>query len=128
MMSLIRRVTWWLQRGRKEDELTGTMTCAVARRMREMGIRMALGARRGVIVWMVLREVCLLAALGLAVGVPIVLGTSRVVQSFLFDIKPNDPATLTLAVAILLCTSLLAGFAPARSASRINPMIVLRQD
>jgi ABC-type antimicrobial peptide transport system permease subunit len=108
--------------------LYGTTAYAAARRTREIGIRMALGARRATVMWMVLREVCVLAALGLAVSVPIALGTSRVVQSFLFDTKPNDPATLTFAGTILLCTALLAGYGPARRASRISPMLALRQD
>ena len=108
--------------------LYGTMAYGVARRTSEIGIRMALGARGGSVVWMVLREVCVLAALGLAISVPIALGTSRVIQSFLFDTKPNDPATLAFAVTILLCAALLAGYGPARRASRISPMIALRQD
>jgi macrolide transport system ATP-binding/permease protein len=72
--------------------LYGTMAYAVARRTRDIGIRMALGARRGIVIWMVLREVCVLATLGLAIGVPIALGTSRLIESFLFDMKPNDPS------------------------------------
>jgi predicted permease len=108
--------------------LYGTMAYGVARRTSEIGIRMALGARRGTVMWMVLREVSVLVALGLTVGVPIALGTSRVVQSLLFDTKPNDPATLTFAVTILLCTALLAGYGPARRASRISPIVALRQD
>jgi ABC-type antimicrobial peptide transport system permease subunit len=81
--------------------LYGTMAYAVARRTRDIGIRMALGARRGIVIWMVLREVCVLATLGLAIGVPIALGTSRLIESFLFDMKPNDPRALALAVTIL---------------------------
>ena len=77
---------------------------------------------------MVLREVCVLAALGLAISVPIALGTSRCLESFLFDTKPNDPATLALATTILLGAALVAGYGPARRASRISPMIALRQD
>jgi macrolide transport system ATP-binding/permease protein len=64
----------------------------VARRTGEIGIRMAPGARPGIVIWMVLREVCVLAALGLSISVPISLGTSRLVESFLFDMKPNDRA------------------------------------
>jgi macrolide transport system ATP-binding/permease protein len=108
--------------------LYGTMAYGVVRRTGEIGIRIALGAPRGSVIWMVLREVCVLAALGLAISVPIALGTSRVVQSFLFDTRPNDPATLAFAVTILLCTALLAGYGPARRASQISPMIALRQD
>ena len=93
--------------------LYGTMTYAVARRTSEIGIRMALGAGRGAVVWMVLREVCVLAALGLAISVPAALAASRLVESFLFDMKPNDPRAMTLAVAILLIAGLMAGYVPA---------------
>jgi len=108
--------------------LYGTMAYTVARRTREIGIRMALGARRGLVIWMVLREVCLLAAVGLAIGVPTALGTSRLIESFLFGTKPNDPRALALAVAILLSAALVAGYGPARRAARVDPMIALRQD
>jgi macrolide transport system ATP-binding/permease protein len=108
--------------------LYGTMAYSVARRTREIGIRMALGAQRRVVTWMVLREVCVLAAVGLAIGVPIALGTSRLIESFLFDMKPNDPRALALAVAILLSAALVAGYGPARRASRVDPMIALRHE
>jgi macrolide transport system ATP-binding/permease protein len=108
--------------------LYGTVSYNVARRTGEIGIRMALGAQRGRVVWMVLREVCLLAAVGLAISVPTALATSRLVESFLFGMKPNDPLSLTLAVAILLSAAILAGYMPARKASRIDPMIALRNE
>jgi macrolide transport system ATP-binding/permease protein len=108
--------------------LYGTMAYTVARRTGEIGIRMALGAQRGAVVWMVLREVFVLAAAGLAIGVPTALGASRLVESFLFEVKPNSPATLVFAVAILLSAVLLAGYAPARRASRIDPMTAVRHD
>jgi predicted permease len=108
--------------------LYGTMAYTVARRTGEIGIRMALGARPGVVIWMVLREVCLLAALGVAISVPIALGTSRLLESFLFEMKANDPRALALAVAILLSATLVAGYGPARRASRIDPMIALRHE
>ena len=104
------------------------MAYTVARRTNEIGIRMALGAQRGAVVWMVLREVCVLAAVGLAIGVPVALGTSRFVESFLFDVKPNDPRALAFAVAILLSAGVLAGYGPARRASRIDPMIAIRHE
>jgi macrolide transport system ATP-binding/permease protein len=108
--------------------LYGTMAYTVARRTGEIGIRMALGARRGRVVWMVLRQAFVLAAAGLAVGVPIALGASRFVESFLFGVKPNSPTALVLAVAILLSASLLASYMPARRASRIDPMTALRHE
>jgi ABC-type antimicrobial peptide transport system permease subunit len=77
---------------------------------------------------MVLREVCVLAAVGLAISVPTALATSKLVGSFLFGMKPNDPVSLTLAVVILLMAAILAGYMPARKASRIDPMIALRNE
>lgn len=108
--------------------LYATMAYAVARRTNEIGLRMALGAGRGVVIWMVLREVCVLAAVGLAIGVPAALGTSRLIESFLFDTKPNDPRALALAVAILVTAALAAGYGPARRAARLDPMIALRHE
>jgi ABC-type antimicrobial peptide transport system permease subunit len=89
---------------------------------------MALGAERGRVVWMILREVCALAAVGLAISVPAALAASKLVESFLFGMKPNDPLSLALAVAILVSAALLAGYMPARKASRIDPMIALRNE
>jgi ABC-type antimicrobial peptide transport system permease subunit len=108
--------------------LYGTMSYNVARRTGEIGIRMALGAQRGVVVWMVLREVFLLAALGLAISLPATFATSRLIKSLLFGMTPNDPLALTLAVLTLLGSALLAGYAPARRASRIDPMVALRHE
>ena len=108
--------------------LYATTAYAVARRTSEIGLRMALGAGRGAVIWMVLRDVCVLAAIGLAIGVPTALGTSRLIESFLFEMKPNDPRALTLAVAILLTTAFVAGYGPARRASRVDPMIALRHE
>ena len=108
--------------------LYGTMMYSVARRTAEIGVRMALGAQRGTVVWMILREVCVMAAAGLAVSVPVILATSRLVESFLFDMTPADPAALAGAVAILLAAALIAGYVPARHASRIVPMMALRQE
>ncbi len=108
--------------------LYGTVSYNVARRTGEIGIRMALGARRGNVVWMVLRDVMVLAAAGLAISVPAAFGTSKFVESFLYGMKPNDPLALTVAVATLLAAALLAGYFPARRASRIDPMTALRHE
>src|SRR5215472_15702910 len=104
------------------------MSYTVARRTGEIGIRMALGAQRGKVVWMVLREVLILAALGLAIGLPTALTTSKFVESFLFGLQHNDPRSLVMAAAILLSASLVAGYFPAWKASRIDPMIALRHE
>ena len=106
--------------------LYGTMAYGVARRTREIGIRMALGARRGRVVWMVMREVIVLSALGLAISVPLARGTSQFVSSFLFDMKPNDPRAIAIALVTLVSAALVAGYGPARRASRIDPTTALR--
>jgi ABC-type antimicrobial peptide transport system permease subunit len=108
--------------------LYGTMSYGVARRTSEIGIRMALGAQRASVVWMVLREVLTLAAIGLAISVPAALAASKLVESFLYGMKRNDPLTLAAAVATMVGATLLAGFVPARNASRIDPLAALRHE
>ena len=108
--------------------LYGTVSYNVERQVREIGIRMALGAQRGAVVWMVLRRVLLLVAVGLAIGVPAALSTFQLVKSFLFETQPNDPRTLALAAVVLLSAAILAGYAPARRASRIDPLVALRHE
>lgn len=108
--------------------LYGTMSYTVAQQVGEIGIRMALGAQRGAVVWMVLRRVLLLAAVGLAISVPAALIASRLGKSFLFETQPNDPGTLAVAGAVLIGAAILAGYAPARRASRIDPLVALRHE
>jgi macrolide transport system ATP-binding/permease protein len=108
--------------------LYGAMSYTVARRTSEIGIRMALGAQRSRVVWMVLREVALLAAAGLAISVPIAFAASKLVESFLFGMRPNDPLALIGSAVTLVAAAILAGYLPARNASRIDPMIALRHE
>lgn len=108
--------------------LYGTMTYAVARRTSEIGIRMALGAQRRAVVWMVLRQAFVLAMAGLTMGVPITVGTAKLIESFLFEVKPNSPAFVAGAGITLLCAVLLAGYVPAWKASRIDPMSAVRHE
>jgi len=108
--------------------LYGTMSYNVARQTGEIGIRMSLGAQRGAVVWMVLRRVLLLAAVGLAISVPAALVASRLVKSFLFETQPNDPGTMALAGVVLVSAAILAGYVPARRASRIDPLAALRHE
>ncbi|MEP6534371.1 MAG: ABC transporter permease [Bryobacteraceae bacterium] len=108
--------------------LYGTMSYAVARRTNEIGIRMAVGAGRGDVVWMVLREVALLATIGLALGVPAALAAGRMLQSYLFGLNPGDPLTLLVAAAVLSSVVAIAGFLPARRAAAIDPMTALRME
>ncbi|HLY16555.1 MAG TPA: ABC transporter permease [Bryobacteraceae bacterium] len=108
--------------------LYGTVSYNVARRTSEIGIRMALGAPRGKVVRMILGDVLILAAGGLATGIAAALSTSKFVASFLYGMKANDPAALALAVVILLAAALAAAYVPARKASRIDPVAALRHE
>jgi macrolide transport system ATP-binding/permease protein len=108
--------------------LYGSVAYAVARRTCEIGIRMALGAESRRIVWMVLREVAILAAAGLGIGLAAAYGLTRFVASFLFGVKPHDPLALSVAVLVLVAAAIVAGYAPARRASRIDPMAALRHE
>jgi len=108
--------------------LYGSMSYNVARRTSEIGIRMALGAHRGNVLRMVLREVFLLATAGLSIGVPAALASSRFIESFLFSVKPKDPLSLTLAGLVLMAAAMLAGYFPARRASRVDPIVALRHE
>jgi ABC-type antimicrobial peptide transport system permease subunit len=108
--------------------LYGMMAYNVARRTNEIGIRMALGARRPRLIWMVMREVLLMACLGLGIGLPAALVTTRFVESFLFQMKPNDPLAIAAAAAALLAAALLAGYGPAWRASRVDPWTALRDE
>jgi predicted permease len=108
--------------------LYGTMSYNVARQTSEIGIRMALGAQRRQVVRMILREVVMVLTLGLAISVPAAWSASKLVKSFLFQIEPHDPASLSIAVSILVCATILAGYIPARHASRIDPLLALRHE
>lgn len=108
--------------------LYGVMAHGVARRTNEIGIRMALGARGGNIAWMVLRETLLLVLAGLVIGVPAALLGARLVSTQLFGMSPTDPLTLIGAAVVLTTVALLAGYVPARRATKINPLVALRYE
>ena len=108
--------------------LYGLISYAVARRTNEIGIRMALGAKRSQVLWMVLKETLLLVAAGAVVGVPLALGATRFVRSQLFGVEPYDPVTLVLAVLLLTTVTAVAGYLPALRASRVDPMVALRHE
>jgi predicted permease len=108
--------------------LYGVMAYAVARRTREIGIRMALGAEAARIRWHVLRETLLLVLIGIPIGIPIALLGAYLVRSMLFGLSFADPLALLLTALLLLAAAALAGVLPARRASRIDPMIALRYE
>jgi predicted lysophospholipase L1 biosynthesis ABC-type transport system permease subunit len=108
--------------------LYGTMSYVVARRTSEIGLRMALGAARGRVMWMIVRQLAILLAAGLAVGLPVTLGAVRLLESLLYGIKPGDTVSIVTAVVAIVIAAIAAGYAPARRASRIDPLIALRYE
>ncbi|HLW75588.1 MAG TPA: FtsX-like permease family protein, partial [Bryobacteraceae bacterium] len=108
--------------------LYGTMSYSVARRTGEIGIRMALGAQRRRVIWMVLREILILTAAGFLISIPIARTASKWIASFLYEMKPNDPLALSFAMATLLAAASIASFIPARRASKIDPVVALRHE
>ena len=108
--------------------LYGVVAYGTARRTGEIGLRIALGAPRAQVVWMILRDSLLLVALGLAIGLPAALAGARAVQSVLFGIQPADPFTFATTAALLAAIGAAAAFLPARRASRLDPSQVLRNE
>ena len=108
--------------------LYGIMSYTVAGRTREIGVRMALGAQRGDVLHMVLSEGMLLVGIGVAVGIPLSLASSRVLGSYLFGLKSTDPLSLFLVIAILGTVAAIAGLIPARRATKVNPIVALRYE
>jgi predicted permease len=106
--------------------LYGVVSYTVGRRTREIGIRMALGASRGNVVWLVMQEVAILTAAGIAVGLAAAWGLTNLVRQQLYGVQPNDVATVVLAALAIAMVSAAAGYLPARRASRVDPLRCLR--
>jgi predicted permease len=108
--------------------LYAVLSFGVARRTREIGVRMALGAKRREVVFLVLRDVMSMAGAGIGIGLPLAVGLGQALRSQLFGLSPADPLTLASATAFLLLVTLAAGYLPALRATRLNPSLALRHD
>ncbi len=108
--------------------LFGLMSYAVARRTHEIGIRVALGAQKGQILGAALWDSLTLVGIGVVLGIGGSLAATRLIESMLFGLEPNDPATILAAIAVMLVVSAVAAYLPARRASRVNPIIALRHE
>lgn len=108
--------------------LYGVMAYAVVRRTKEIGIRMALGAQPSSVRWMVLRETLGLVMAGVLIGVPTALAATRFISSLLYGLPPTDPITVSVAIIAIIVSAILAGFLPARTASRVDPLVALKYE
>jgi ABC-type antimicrobial peptide transport system permease subunit len=108
--------------------LYGMMAYSVARRASEIGVRMALGARRAHVLWMIQRETLIIVLAGAAIGLPAALASSSLISGMLFGLKRSDPLTLGAATLLMLAVAALAAYIPARRASRLDPMHALRYE
>ncbi len=108
--------------------LYGVVSHAVARRIPEIGVRMAVGATKADVLRLIMRDVIWLVVVGLAVGIPATLLTRRLIASLLFGVGPSDPGTLAVSFVLLIGVAALAGLLPARRAMRVDPMTALRAE
>jgi ABC-type antimicrobial peptide transport system permease subunit len=106
----------------------GVRAYAVARRTREIGIRMALGARPGTVQWMFLREGSVMLGVALVIGLLFAVGTGKVVSGLLYQVGALDPIAFTIAPVLLAAAALLATWLPARRAAHVDPMVALRTE
>jgi ABC-type antimicrobial peptide transport system permease subunit len=108
--------------------LYGLLAYSVAQRVPEIGLRMALGAGRGTVRWMVLKRSLVLAAIGLVAGGGGAIAGTRLVETMLYQLPARDPLTIAGAALVMMTTCVLAGYLPARRASRVDPLVALRAE
>jgi ABC-type antimicrobial peptide transport system permease subunit len=108
--------------------LYGMLAYSVSRRTHEIGVRMALGARAGDVVRLVLKQGLPVIVLGIALGVAGVLGLTRFLQNLLYEVQPSDPVTFLCALLLLCCVAVAASYLPARRATRVEPVSALRHE
>lgn len=108
--------------------LYGILSYGVASRTKEIGIRMALGAERRDVLWLILREALLLVVVGVAVGLPMIFALTCLASTLLFGLTPTDPVSLLFAALLMLAVAMAAGYLPSRRATRVDPMVALRRE
>jgi ABC-type antimicrobial peptide transport system permease subunit len=108
--------------------LYGVLAYAVARRTREIGIRMAIGAAKMDVLWLVMRETLQLLGIGIALALPLSWVLTQTIRSQLYGIEPNDPVSMGLAVLCIAAVGMLAGYVPARRATQVHPLVALRYE
>jgi len=108
--------------------LYGILSYGVASRLNEIGIRMALGAQGRSVLWLILREAVWLVLVGIAIGLPLIITTSKLVSTLLYGMEPNDPTSLVLGTIVLFIVAMGAGYIPARRATRVDPLVALRYE
>lgn len=108
--------------------LYGILCYGVATRTKEIGIRMALGAERRSVFWLILREAFVLVIVGVLVGLPLIFGVTRLTSSLLFGLSPTDPVSVALAALAMLVVAIVAGYLPSRRATRVDPIVTLRAE
>ena len=106
--------------------LHGFTAYAVARRTSEIGLRIALGAQRTNVLWLILQQVVVVTVVGVAAGVPLAIAGGKAVVSFLYGVKPIDPASLAIATVVMTVVAGVAAYVPARRAARLDPLTALR--
>jgi predicted permease len=106
----------------------GIMSYAVSGRTREIGVRMALGARRQDVLWLVLRGALIMVAVGIGIGIPAAFAASRLIHSMLFHLTTFDPLSMLVVIVVLSTVAVIAGLIPARRATKVNPVVALRYE